>query len=63
MFRGKLLAGLKAQGKPPTVLPERWVVDCKPPGSRRLRPWSTWGVTSTAASSRSATSCAAMTPG
>jgi len=30
VFRGKLLAGLKAQGlSPPTVLPERWVVDCK----------------------------------
>ena len=30
VFRGKLLACLKAQGlSPPVVLPERWVVDCK----------------------------------
>ncbi len=30
VFRGKLLACLKAQGlQPPVVLPERWVVDCK----------------------------------
>ena len=34
MFRGKLLAALKAEGlTPPICLPERWVVDCKSVGN------------------------------